>query len=192
LERVSHDTDCLSHATNLCWANLFPSPFTDDHLPNVMSAFGYINIHTEDHLTHTEQSSFLFSMYHTFCLHVVNWFKSGLLLLRQRAVGVFVKIMWLWQEFMLWHISGELPYIIQCWAISGRWQPSSLGSSDFKRILPNQCFLTNLNDTRAMIPRRANCRHPCTSFHWQVQSEIYCINGMPADSIPSLECWSSW
>jgi hypothetical protein len=65
----------------------------DDHLPNVTSAFGYINVRAEVYLAHTQQSTFLFSMYHTFCLYVVNQFKLGLLLLRQRAISVFVKIM---------------------------------------------------------------------------------------------------
>jgi hypothetical protein len=77
----------------LLQAHMFPSPFTDDHLPNITSAFGYVNIRTEVHLSHTQRLTFLFSMYHTFCLHVVDRFKLGLLLLCQRAVGVFVKIM---------------------------------------------------------------------------------------------------
>jgi hypothetical protein len=117
----------------------------------------------------------------------------SLLLLHQRAVGVFVKIMWLLHEFVLWQVNGELPYIFYGRAISGRWQMSSFGSSDFEHnILSNQCFLMDLNDTRAIITWRTNLWNPCTHFQWKVRCEIHRINGVPADSIPSLEHWGAW
>jgi hypothetical protein len=100
--------------------------------------------------------------------------------------------MWLQQDLVLRYVRRELLCVFHCWAIRGRWQPSSLGSGNLKHILSNQGFPTNLNDTRAMIPWRADLRNPSTSFQRKVQSEIHRINGVPSNLVTSLKGWSLW